>query len=112
MPKVQDPMAIAAYKAGAVHDVCPSIENRLKEFWILGRVVFQIGVLYKNHVTGGLLKASADCRTLSAILIVKNDSHLGQSSELLQNRAGSICRAIVDDDDFKIERQIDGANTP
>lgn len=82
-------MAITANEAGAVHGIGSSVENRLKQPRILGRVVFQIGVPYENHVASGKVEPSAERRAFPAILFVKNYSHARQRSELLKNRSVS-----------------------
>ena len=46
-----------ADEARAEHHVGPVFEDRLDQPRILGRVVFQVGVLHEDHVAGGVAEA-------------------------------------------------------
>ncbi len=93
-------MAVTAYEAGAVHDIGPAVENRLEQPWIIGWVVFQISILYEDHIASRMMEPCAKRRALTAILLVKDDSYARKRSEILQDRACPISREIVNDDDL------------
>lgn len=50
MPVVQDPMGAASQEPGTIDHIRPTLKDRLKEERILLRVVFEVGILYDNHV--------------------------------------------------------------
>jgi len=70
--EIQDPMAVTAHKAGAEHDIGPAVENRLEELSIVGWVVFQIGILYEDHIAGRMVEPSAKRCVSTAIDKVSN----------------------------------------
>ena len=69
-------MRRAAQKARAKNYVRFSLNQRLDHQRILGRIVFQIGVLNNDEVARGLLNAAAERRSLAHVIRLKNDADL------------------------------------
>src|SRR6266478_4974650 len=98
MPKIKHPMAFAD-KSRAVDHVRSILDDRLNEPRILGRGVFQIGVLDDDHVSGGMSESLPEGRPFTAIMFVKENSNL-IARHLAENFAGPIGAAVVDQNDF------------
>ena len=104
VPEVEHAVALAD-EARAEDHVGLVLEDRLHQLRILGRIVFQVGVLHEHHVAGGVLEAFAQGRALA--LVHWSGRRRGRRRscfELLQDVARAVGAAIVDDDDFLGDR--------
>jgi len=52
MPEAEDTVRIAACKTRAIYHIGLAVENRGDQFGVFGRIIFQIGVLNDNDVSG------------------------------------------------------------
>src|SRR4051794_15790977 len=98
MPEIEHAMAFTD-ETRTKHNIGPIIENRLNEPRILGRIVFQVGILYENHIASRMFETFTESGALALIerLIENADVVI---AELLEHRAGAIGGKVINDDDF------------
>ena len=67
MPEVKHAVRSAAEKARAINHIGLALDQRIEQVGIIGRIVFQIGVLNQYIVSRGFLYPAPKRRTLSHI---------------------------------------------
>jgi hypothetical protein len=109
----------AAEKTGAEDYVSAAIENGFEEFGVVARIVFEVGVLDEDDVSGNLGEATAERCALSLIVSLEKDAKIAeidgisavkrgsggfagilQLQHFLKNLAGAVGGAVVYQDDF------------
>src|SRR5207245_10609049 len=123
-PKIQDAMTLAD-EPRSVNHVGPVLDNGLNQALVFGRVVFQIGVLNDDHVSGDVAEAFAQGRPFALIALLKKNPNrvpltfpLSPRGSALGHRAGegviagqltknvwrAVGAAIVNDDNLLGDR--------
>src|ERR1041385_4013771 len=83
----------------------------LATFGVIGRVVFQIGVLDEDDVAGGVFEAVAQGGAFAFVQGLVNDPEIGlgeEGGELIQFFGGVVFGTVVDADDFAAEAAGEG----
>src|ERR1039458_3340308 len=105
MPEVQDAMRRAAQKTRAKSSVRLALDQGLEHQRILGRIVFQVGVLNNDVVAGGFLDATAQRRSFAHVIRLQNDADLRMLGlQFREDFARAIPRAVVDADQLDLQR--------
>ena len=103
-------------KPGAIHDVGLTIEDRLEEFGVFRRVVFEVRVLNDHHVPSDPSQARADRSPFPAILLMDDHleteryrtglprQHLWRGLEIAKNLGRTVRGTVVHDDDSLRDR--------
>ena len=99
VPEIQHALIVAGESA-AEDDVGQILDDWLNELRVLGRVVFEIGVLNDHRITGGRREASPQRGTLAAIRVVEQKLEIRLSVPAFQDLATSIGAAVVDEYDL------------
>jgi hypothetical protein len=101
----------AAHESRAVHGVRPPLEDRLEQLRKLEGIVFEVGVLNRDHVSRCRLETRPERCTLSAIPHVEDETvDHARLLELREQLVAPVRRAVIDDDD--LDREGKGANRP
>src|SRR5438132_5947021 len=101
----------SAHEARTVHHIGAILEDWLNQGWIVGRVIFQVGVLDDHHVTGGVLEAVAQGGAFAFVDGLVNDAEIGlgeEGGELIEFFGGAVFGAVVDADDLAAQAVGDG----
>jgi len=122
VPEVEHSMRLVAQKSASEHNVGFTFNNRVQQHGVLGRVVFQVGVLNDHKVALHGSEAGANSRSLALILLVINKRHsiIRQRAvvagrflvgtlfvfQLLEQIASSVLAAIIDQDDLFANRHL------
>ena len=105
VPEIEDAVGRGAEEAGSVDDVGFAFEQRMEECGIVGGIVFEVGVLDDDEVSGGLLDAAAEGGALAHVLGLEQDADLGMGGlQFGEDFAGAVAGAVVDADEFDFER--------
>src|SRR5260370_9295790 len=72
-----------------------SRENRLEQSWIIGRVIFEIGVLHQNHIASSSGEAGPERRAFAAIAGLINDLIDHRRNFFFQKLLSSISGGVV-----------------
>lgn len=109
VPEEVDAVGTAAREARAEYDVGMALEDRSEQGGVVARIVFEVGVLNKHDVPGGGREPGAQGRALALVdLVVADDQRRILLVELVDRLAGPVARAIVDKDDFLLQRKRHG----
>src|SRR5262245_14236775 len=93
-------------KSRAVDDIGQAVLDWLNQSTVLGRIVFEIGVLNDDDVASRSSNSSTESSSLALIDLVIQHSdgwNFARSIELTQNLARSVLGAVVNNDDLFIE---------
>ena len=105
MPEVEHPMRTAAQKARAVNHVGFALDQGLEQVGIVVGVVFQIGILNEDKISGCFLYAAAQGRALAHIFRLQQNSEVGVLAlQFGQNLPGAVARTIVHANQFHFLR--------
>src|ERR1700730_9829607 len=96
MPEVEYPMRPATQKTRTVNHIGFSLDQRLEQVGIVGRVVLEVSILNEYKISCGFLDAPSEGRAFSHVLRLQQNPEAGVSSlQLGQNFARSVARTIV-----------------
>src|SRR5262249_12608046 len=95
--------AFAANEARSENDVGAAVSDGRQHLHVLVRVVFQVGVLHDDHVTGGLREPRPQRGALALIDVVIRANQILRRRQSLKHVASAIGGAVVDDDDLFLE---------
>ena len=101
VPEKQHPVRVAAGEARAVDHVGVVLEDRRDQPRVVGRVVFQVGVLDDDDVAGRRRDASACRSTLAAVVRLEDGAVDAVGERAAQQLDAAVGRAVVDHDDLK-----------
>ena len=74
----------------------------------VGRVVLEVGVEDAGELALGLGQRGLDGRALALVVVVLDQPHPGVPVAVAQDLAGAVGRAVVDDDQLELARQLGG----
>ena len=100
MPEVEHPVWFAADKTGAVNHIRLILQNRLNQFGILRRIIFQIGILDDDDISGYLLKPGPESRPFSLVFLPVDHLADQRFQISLQNIPGTVGGKIIHNDNF------------
>ncbi len=109
MPEEKDSPGFTPDKARPVHHVGLPIQDRREQFWILPRIIFQIGVLDQDDISPGLRNAGEKRRPLALIPGLKQDFAVSPIRLLREDFPRAVCRTVIHDDDFFLQIFGEGA---
>ena len=93
-----------ADEARAVHHVGLVFEDRLEQPRILGRVVFEVGVLHDDHVAGRAAEALTQRGALALVVRLVENANVALGLQFFKDGARAVGAAIFDDDDLFRDR--------
>ena len=93
-------MGLPPEKSRPKNDIGFVIEDRLHELGVLPRIVFEVCVLNNDHFSGGRGDAGTNRGALSLVYLVKYDAVDQGRYSCRELFAGTILRAIIDNNDF------------
>ena len=100
VPEVEDTVRAGREESRTVDDVRAAFDDRLDEDRVLGRVVFEVGVLDHDDIAGCFRKTGSDRRAFALVLFVKNHDRVRVVFDPSKNIPRSVGRTIVDQDDL------------
>ena len=101
MPKVEYAVRISREKAGADDHIRAARHKRLEEALEIAGIVFKVGVLDGNEVTGRLREPRVECRPLALVHLVSEDAYLRVlEREFLRTLEGTVRRGVINDKDL------------
>src|SRR5207244_12341524 len=93
-------MLFGSQKTRAVYDVGFAFDQWLEQHGILGRIVFQVGILHEDEIPDRVLKSNLQRSALSAIPRLKKYPDVVAAIEPGEHIASPIRRPIVNYDDL------------
>ena len=76
--------------------------ERSKEYFVVGDIIFEVGILYQEDITRCVIKTIADRMTFAARDIFKDDFDMGQRFIAQDNRSRAIGGVALDDDNLDL----------
>src|SRR4029077_19836280 len=110
-------MWAGAHKTRTENDICFAAQDRLEQARVFLRIIFEVGVLDENDITGSGCETTAQGRALATINAVVNDAIGNWLDIAFQDRAAAVSRTIIYDDDLDVperggpDRRHDFANS-
>ena len=127
MPEVVDALG-SAEKAGAKDHVGSAVEDRVEKFVVVARVVFEIGILDEDNVTGDFCEAAAEGSAFSLVVGLEEDTKVAEVNRVaaveggrlslpgslklghfFEDLTGAVGGAVVHQYDFLAKRSVDDA---
>ncbi len=100
VPEQMDPMRPLTKETGTKNHVGFSFYNGCHQFWIFIGVVFQVGILDNNRISGNMAKARPDSRPFTHIHIMVHYFIHFSFKASFDDLRGTVIRAIIYQDDF------------
>jgi len=102
MPEIQHTMCFTTDQPGSVYNVSFSIKDGLQQFWVIRRVILQVGILDQNDVSRARSKTGTQRCALATIMFMKQQTYFPSLTgrDFLQPLTRSIRRKVVDYDQF------------
>src|SRR5262245_19241504 len=93
-------------EAAAIHDVRVAFDNRLQKRAVVARIVFEVGILNDDDITGGGEKTGLNRAAFSLVFLVQHDFEIGvafitTALQLTEVFARAVSTTIVNDHDFQ-----------
>ena len=104
MPEHVSALRFAAEETCTENHVRPPLADEFVEVGKFGRIVFQIRVLYDDHVAPCHRQPGRQRRSFAPIARVKQEADPVFRSEFVQNPTSAIRAAVVHDDQFQMYR--------
>src|ERR1700740_2122850 len=80
------------------------IPQRPEQFWVFGRIVFEIGILHDAEIAAGFLYGGAHRSPFALVGFLSNKPNAGMlSRQAVQNFYGAVRGTIVYDDELTID---------
>jgi hypothetical protein len=98
-------MGRSTHKARTVHYIGSISHNRVHQYWVLLRVVFEIGILYNDDIPRCVSKPRSQRRSLSLVEGMINNPIYQQLKLAFQQLSSSIRLEIIDDNNFLIRNR-------
>jgi len=105
VPEIEDSVRAGTEEAGPVDDVGFAFDERAEQKGIVGRIVFEVGILDEDEVSCGFLYATAESGSFALVVGLEKDADLRvRGLEGGENVAGTVGGTVVDADEFEVER--------
>ena len=90
----------ASQKPGPEHNIGPPIQNGCQQYSVVCGIVFKISILNYDDLPSGFGKASLQCGAFTLIVVMVKDLVIFLVFKIFQDIPCSVCREIIDKDDF------------
>src|SRR3989338_1605954 len=100
MPEIDYPHISGSHKTAPHHDIRIEAQDRQEQFPIVGRVVFEIGILEENIIAGRRFNPFADRGALAAVLRHLDKAGI-EAGILLEQGYRFVFGTVINHDDFK-----------
>jgi hypothetical protein len=100
VPEKENPFALPSREARPINHVGLFSQDRGKQFRVLLRIIFKVGILDEDDVPSRMGKACAQGRSFALVPVMEKNFADSSSSVILKDFPRTVRGKIVDDDDL------------